>query len=91
MKSSERLLQDFRSYRQGVEKELKEIIGSNPLTFYDILRYHMGWQDEQGYPYHGETGKFVRPLLCLLSCQAAGGDAMRITPAAAERLCRDWI
>jgi geranylgeranyl diphosphate synthase type I len=83
MRSSERLPQDFQSYQQRIERELKEIIGSNPLTFYGILRYHMGWQDKQGCPYHGETGKFVRPLLCLLSCQAAGGDAVWIMPAAA--------
>ena len=83
MGSSKRLPQDFQSYQQEIEAELKEIIGSNPLTFYDMLRYHMGWQDEQGYSYHRESGKFVRPLLCLLSCQAVGGDAVRIMPAAA--------
>lgn len=83
MRSSKRLAEDSQSYQQGIEAELKEIIGSNPLTFYDVLRYHMGWQDEQGRPCHREVGKFIRPLLCLLSYQAVGGDAMRIMPAAA--------
>jgi geranylgeranyl diphosphate synthase, type I len=48
-----------------------------------MLRYHMGWQDEHGHPCNRESGKFVRPYLCLLSCQAVGGDTSAIIPAAA--------
>jgi geranylgeranyl diphosphate synthase type I len=82
MGSGKRLPQYFQSYQQRIEAELKEVIGGNPPSFYDILRYHMGWQDVEGRPYHGRTGKFVRPLLCLLSCRAVGGDALSIIPAA---------
>jgi len=83
MGSNERLLRSLESYRQGIEAELKEAIGGSPPAFYDMLRYHLGWQDEQGRPCRGKSGKLVRPLLCLFSCQAAGGDAVRIMPAAA--------
>jgi geranylgeranyl diphosphate synthase, type I len=48
-----------------------------------MLRYHMGWQDERGASSCGESGKFVRSTLCLLSCEAAGGDASEVIPAAA--------
>jgi len=43
----------------------------------------MGWQDEQGQPCSRESGKFIRSTLCLLSCQAVGGDTSQVVPAAA--------
>jgi len=73
----------FASYRNAVQAELKEIIDGSSLTPYGMLRYHMGWQDERSHPCHRESGKFVRSTLCLLSCQAVGGDTMQILPAAA--------
>ncbi len=80
---NKRLLRSLESYRPRIEAELKEAIGGSPEAFYDMLRYHLGWQDEQGRPCRGGLGKLIRPLLCLLSCQATGGDAVRIMPAAA--------
>jgi len=43
----------------------------------------MGWQDEHGHSCSRESGKFIRSNLCLLSCQAVGGDTSRVMPAAA--------
>ena len=43
---------------------------------YEMAAHHFGW-DEDGGP-----GKGVRPLLCLLSSAAAGGDWRRALPAA---------
>jgi geranylgeranyl diphosphate synthase type I len=43
----------------------------------------MGWQDEHGHSCSRESGKFTRSSLCLLSCQAAGGDTSQVIPAAA--------
>jgi len=43
----------------------------------------MGWQDEHGHPCSRESGKSIRSTLCLLSCQAAGGDTSQVIPAAA--------
>jgi len=83
MSISSALPQFFPSYHDKVQTELKEIIGSNPSALYNMLRYHMGWQDEQGHTCYEKSGKFIRPTLCLLSCQAVGGDAPQILPAAA--------
>ena len=77
------LLQFFLPYHDKVETELKEIIGSNTSGLHSMLRYHMGWQDEHGHPCYEKSGKFIRPALCLLSCQAAGGNMSQILPAAA--------
>jgi geranylgeranyl diphosphate synthase type I len=48
-----------------------------------MLRYHLGWQDRDGNPVQGRRGKRLRPLLCLLACEATGGDWRSALPAAA--------
>ena len=77
------LPKSFTSYRNAVRVELKEVIDSCPPALGNMLRYHMGWQDEHGHPCSKESGKFIRSTLCLLSCQAVGGDASQVMPAAA--------
>ena len=47
-----------------------------------MLRYHIGWSDEQGRPSAAE-GKMVRGILCLAATKAVGGDYRRALPAAA--------
>jgi len=43
----------------------------------------MGWRDEHGHRCSKESGKFIRSTLCLLCCQAVGGNASQAIPAAA--------
>jgi geranylgeranyl diphosphate synthase type I len=71
------------SYREVVRVELESVLDTCPPSLRNMLRYHMGWQDEQGHRSRGESGKFVRSTLCLLSCQAVGSDMAQIIPAAA--------
>jgi len=73
----------FTSYRNAVRVELKNVIDSSLPSLRNILRYHMGWQDEHGHSCSGESGKLMRSTLCLLSCQAVGGDTSQVMPAAA--------
>ncbi len=47
-----------------------------------MVRYQLGWEDMEGKPQEG-TGKRLRPSLCLLACEAAGGDWRGALPAAA--------
>ena len=47
-----------------------------------MLRYSLGWTDEQGRPGGGFAGKGLRPTLCLFACEAAGGTVSRAMPAA---------
>src|SRR5438093_4028130 len=47
-----------------------------------MIRYHLGWEDAEGRPQEA-GGKGLRPALCLLACEAAGGDWHRALPAAA--------
>jgi geranylgeranyl diphosphate synthase type I len=45
--------------------------------YYAMLEYHLGWAGGVG------GGKRIRPLLCLLACQASGGDWQQALPVAA--------
>ena len=75
--------ESLTSYRDTVRVELNKVIDSCPSVLRNMLRYHMGWQDEHGHSCSRESGKFIRSTLCLLSCQAVGGDMSQAMPAAA--------
>lgn len=51
--------------------------------FYGMMAYHLGWRDAELRPANQRAGKWIRPALCLLACEAAGGDWKRAVPAAA--------
>jgi geranylgeranyl diphosphate synthase type I len=51
--------------------------------FFGMMRYHLGWADEKLNPYQARTGKRVRPVLCLLCCEACDGDWEQALPAGA--------
>lgn len=80
----ERLSADFLP---AVETEMRAVLradgtaGADP--FYGMIHYHMGWADEALRPAGGNSGKRIRPILCLLACAAAGGDWRQALPAAA--------
>jgi geranylgeranyl diphosphate synthase type I len=80
---SDATLKDWTRYHDSVQDELKEIVDRTPTSLRDILRYHMGWVNEKGCACQGKSGKFVRSILHLLSCQAVGGDATQVLPSAA--------
>ncbi|HEX5167259.1 MAG TPA: polyprenyl synthetase family protein [Thermomicrobiales bacterium] len=57
--------------------------GHGDLPIYDVLRYHLGFVNERFEPERVNAGKRVRPRLCALACEAAGGDPSRAVFAAA--------
>jgi geranylgeranyl diphosphate synthase type I len=74
-------------YLHQIETELRRAIGSGASAldaYYLMLTYHMGWvdADNQALP-PGQGGKRIRPLLTLLTCAAAGGEAESALPVAA--------
>jgi len=68
----------------AVEHELQQIVavldGPPATQMGRMVRFHFGWGLEQP----GAAGKRVRPLLTLLTCQAAGGQWQPAVPAAAS-------
>lgn len=79
----------FGRYREALDGELRSLLGgglplgSHPDELHRMLRYHMGWEDAEGRPVRSEGGKALRPTLCLLACEAAGGDWRKALPVAA--------
>lgn len=68
-----------------IEAELQEIVRAphhSQGAYYGMMRYHLGWVDENLIKYSAHSGKRLRPILCLLSCEAAGGDAQNALPVA---------
>ena len=75
----------FETYRPTLEKYLRDAIrraaGADFPELQAMMDYHMGWTGENAGP--EATGKRIRPLLTLLTAQAAGGDWLDALPAAA--------
>jgi geranylgeranyl diphosphate synthase type I len=70
----------------AIERELRAVLRADDRPgdpFYGMMHYHMGWANEDLKAASVNSGKRVRPLLCLLACAAAGGDWQQAVPAAA--------
>jgi geranylgeranyl diphosphate synthase type I len=72
----------FGRYLGDLEAELRSVLGDNASPLYTMMRYHLGWVDEEGEA-QPSPGKMSRPTLCLLACEATGGDWRSALPAAA--------
>ena len=75
-----------RVWLSPLEDELRAVLGNErPAVsrFYGMMHYHMGWVDETLAPGEFPIGKRIRPLLCLMACEAVGGDPEQALPAAA--------
>ncbi|MFQ5397980.1 MAG: polyprenyl synthetase family protein [Anaerolineae bacterium] len=69
----------------ALDQEMRAVLGADetlPDSFHGMMHYHMGWTDAEFRPIEVKAGKRIRPVLCLLSCQAAGGDWRQALPAA---------
>jgi len=79
-------LQKLATYLDAIEAEMKASVplGQELLSpYYGMMLYHLGWVDESFSPRPQKSGKRLRPLLCLLCCEACGGDWHQALPAAA--------
>jgi geranylgeranyl diphosphate synthase, type I len=68
-------------YRTEFEAATRGTLDGCEGQLYDMVRYHLGWQDETGRPTSAQ-GKILRPILCLLACEACGGDHRAALPGA---------
>lgn len=68
-----------------IENDLQSLVRAprhNLETYYGMMRYHLGWADEALQPIEANAGKRLRPVLCVLACEATGGDPWQALPAA---------
>lgn len=73
----------FNRFRDQIETEMKSLVLGEGFPLYRMMGYHMGWLNEHGEAEEIEAGKRIRPTLCLLACEALGGDVKSALPAAA--------
>ena len=69
-----------------VEEEMREVLAAPHAAHaahYAMMHYHLGWADEALQPLGVSSGKRIRPLLCLMACEAVGGNPAGAIPAAA--------
>ena len=72
----------FTRHQAVVGAALRAELDGRTLPIYDSLRYYMGWADVDGTLTNSPEGKRLRPTLCLLACEAVGGDPADALPAA---------
>jgi geranylgeranyl diphosphate synthase type I len=76
----------FERLLPQIEAELQEVVDiphHSLGAYYGMMRYHLGWADEALRPIQANSGKRLRPVVCLIACEAAGGDPRQALPAAA--------
>lgn len=74
----------YEDYRQAVEEELKAVFESRQGFLYNVLRYHLGWVDQQGQPELGATPLHFQAVAALAACDSLGGGFRNALPAAAS-------
>lgn len=76
----------FKQYIPLIEAEMRAnlpMLDDALRAYYGMLHYHLGWADEHFAPVQVKSGKRIRPVLCLLACESAGGAIQAALPAAA--------
>ena len=76
----------FEHCLPAIETEMIALVNSSEPLYaglFGMLRYHLGWSDESFQPCRLPAGKRVRPMLCLLACEACGGRWEQALPAGA--------
>ena len=62
---------------------MRAIFDGREGFLYNLLRYHLGWVDQQGQELDGATGLHFQGAIALASCEALGSDFGKALPAAA--------
>lgn len=76
----------WQEYLPAIEEEIRSILDSvddDYRLYYGMMAYHLGWVDDALSAQQAKAGKRIRPLVCLLVCEAAGGEWRQALPAAA--------
>jgi geranylgeranyl diphosphate synthase type I len=72
----------FARYREPLLDGMRAALDRPGIEHLRYMRYHLGWEDAEGKTVASGAGKMLRPALCLLCCEAVGGDIHRALPAA---------
>ena len=77
------MIAKYETYRQAVEAELREVFEGREGFLYNLLRYHLGWVDQNGQPDEGHTALHFQGAVALVTSEAMGAGFQAALPAAA--------
>ncbi|MFI8367214.1 family 2 encapsulin nanocompartment cargo protein polyprenyl transferase [Streptomyces sp. NPDC085466] len=69
--------------RTAVDPQIRSTVDTLPGSIRRVAMYHFGWEDADGTPVTGQTGKAIRPALVLAAARALGAEEGRAVKAAA--------
>ncbi|MGW3985960.1 family 2 encapsulin nanocompartment cargo protein polyprenyl transferase [Streptomyces sp. NPDC004830] len=69
--------------RAEVDPVLRCALGTLPVSMRRVALYHFGWEQADGSPADGGSGKAIRPALVLAAASALGGPEARAAAATA--------
>jgi geranylgeranyl diphosphate synthase type I len=70
-------------YRAPTLAAIRAALDRPGVEHVGLMRQHFGWEDADGAATGAPGGKMLRPALCLLACEAVGGEITPALPAAA--------
>jgi geranylgeranyl diphosphate synthase type I len=75
----------LEKYSAYTDAQIKQVFTARKSVgrLYDMMKYHLGWMDDQFNESRSGRGKSLRSTMCLLSCEAISGDYKAALPAAA--------
>ena len=80
--AEQHLTQVFSKYHSQVDSAMQIEFPRKDTKINTMLKYFLGWVNPNGYPTNKPiSGKALRPILCILACNAAGGDGQKAIPA----------
>ncbi len=77
------MISKYAEYQQAVGKELQDVFEGRRGFLYNVLRYHLGWVDQQGEPVPGGPLLHFQGALALAACEALADNFGPALPAAA--------
>ncbi|GAB4430647.1 MAG: polyprenyl synthetase family protein [Anaerolineae bacterium] len=70
-------------YTPAIEQTIQDaLVDASPFVA-GVIRYHFGWANQNFEPARSESGKMLRPVLCLLVFEELAGSYQAALPAAA--------
>lgn len=70
-------------YTPAIEQAIQDTLVDAPPFMAGVIRYHFGWANQNFEPVRFESGKMLRPVLCLLVYEELAGSYQPALPAAA--------
>ncbi len=77
------MIAKYAEYQQAVEEELKEVFEGREGFLYNLLRYHLGWVDQEGRPQEGRPPLHFQGAMTLAAAESVGEGYRRALPPAA--------